>query len=352
MQINTEFIKDLILKSVENKDFNFLKILSLSLKNKIIEDQKIKKILDLSLENNISEIYKTLHEDNNKIRVFLCCNWSSSKELCDLWNKMSKGNFEWNNIQIVWSEPYDYVCIINRPSDDLKIDTTKSILFRMEPNMETNEMWGEEWKNPKADEFLFCGYHNLHLNNVEWHLSKTYNQLLNEEIIKNNEIGNILSSVLSDKYNDPGHIKRVDFMKFLEKKGINTHIYGGNRFIWNNYKGSLPSHQKDEALFPYKYTFNCENFSIKNYCSEKFYDAILAECLVFYSGCYNIRDYIDNKAFVYLELSNFEKDYETVKRAIEENWWEQRLPYIKEAKKKILNEIQFFPRIEKIINKE
>ena len=108
--------------------------------------------------------------------------------------------------------------------------------------------------------------------------------------------------------------------------------------------------KKDDALFSYKYIFNCENNEINNYCTEKLYDGILAECLVFYSGCPNIKDIIDDKAYIYLHLSNFEKDYETIRKAIEENWWEQRLPYIKEAKNKILNELQFFPRLKKILS--
>ena len=174
--------------------------------------------------------------------------------------------------------------------------------------------------------------------------------LSQENIDKNDSLSNVLTTILSDKYLDKGHIKRVDFVKFLEKKGINVDVFGGNRFLWKNYKGSLPYHNKDDSLLPYKYSFNCENHSIKNYCTEKLIDGILSETLTFYSGCYNVKDYIDEKAFVYLELSNFEKDYQTIKKAIEEDWWSQRLPYIKEAKKKILNELQFFPRLHKIIN--
>ena len=90
--------------------------------------------------------------------------------------------------------------------------------------------------------------------------------------------------------------KKVD--KFLEKKGLYIHVYGSNKFLWNQYNGSLPYHKKDEALLPYKYTFNVENNSIKNYCTEKLIDGILSETLVFYSGCYNIREYIDKRAFV------------------------------------------------------
>ena len=114
--------------------------------------------------------------------------------------------------------------------------------------------------------------------------------------------------------------------------------------------GPLPPHDKNGGLLQYKYTFNAENHSIRNYYTEKLIDGILAECLVFYWGCPNVKDYIDERAYVQLELVDFEKDYQTVQKAINEDWHSQRLPYIREAKKKILDELQFFPRLEKILN--
>lgn len=313
----------------------------------------LSKVLNINKFNkqiNTNDIPDFMKPKSDFIRVYLCCSWTSSEELCKIWNKMSKGNNTWNKIQVVSSLPADYFCVINRPNTNIEIDKKKTILFRMEPNMESdNQQWGD-WSNPKRSDFLFVGSHNLQLNNLEWHLSKNYVELSNEEIIKDNTLSNILTTILSDKYHDKGHIKRVDFIKFLERKGMNVHVYGGNKFLWKQYMGSLPYHNKDNSLFPYKYSFNCENHSIKNYCTEKLIDGILSETLVFYSGCFNIRDYIDEKAFVYLELSNFEKDYQTIKKAIDEDWHTQRLPYIKEAKNKILNELQFFPRLEKIIN--
>jgi len=303
---------------------------------------------------NLPEHFKSTSSSSStdkNIRVLLCCSWTSSEDLCKTWKKMSKNNDNrWNNIQIVSNEPADYYCVINKPLPGVSVNKKKTILFRMEPNMENDKrQWGDEWSNPKKEDFLFLGNHNLHLNNFEWHLSTSYEELLNKKIEKDNNLNNILTTILSDKYSDKGHIKRVDFIKYLEKKGMDVHVYGGNKFLWKNYKGSLPYHKKDESLYPYKYSFNCENHSIKNYCTEKLIDGILSETLVFYSGCYNIKDFINEKAFVYLELSNFEKDYQIIRKAIEEDWWSERLPYIKEAKEKILNEMQFFPRLEKII---
>ena len=74
--------------------------------------------------------------------------------------------------------------------------------------------------------------------------------------------------------------------------------------MWNNYKGSLPYHQKDQSILPYKYSFNVENFEIKNYYTEKLIDGILGETLVFYHGCPNIKDLIDERAYVSKLLLN------------------------------------------------
>lgn len=346
--INHSLINNNILEAlhecIKQQKFNILKLLCIIYQDEYKNNKEFNDIFSLIKNNNIQDLLKF----EKKIRVFVCCNWCSSRELCNIWNKMSKGNCDWDNIQIVSEEPADFYCVINKPPDNILLDHSKTILLRMEPYMEMHpEIWGNYWSKPNKNSFLFYGYDDINFSNIEWHISKSYSQLQNEKIIKEY---NILSTVLSDKYFEPGHVKRVDFVKFLENKGMIVNVFGSNKFSWKNYKGSLPYHKKDDALFPYKYTFNCENNSIKNYCTEKLYDSILSECLTFYSGCPNVKDIIDEKAYVYLKLENFEEDYLTVRRAIEEDLWTQRIPFIKEAKNKILNELQFFPRIEKIIS--
>ncbi len=276
------------------------------------------------------------------ITIKLLCNWTSSKELRNDWNKMTKGNFTWNKIKVIHEGESDYYIVINSTQE--KTDPKKTILFRMEPNMEKDKRWGD-WSSPNLEKFLKIYDHRTEYNNVEWHLGCTYSQLMNTKIEKTST----LSTILSSKYKDPGQIKRIDFVKFLEKKGVGIDVYGDNKWNYKNYKGSLPYHSKEKGLFPYKYTFNCENNSIKNYFTEKIVDGILSECLVFYSGCYNLRDFIDKRAFIHLELSNFESDYQIVKKAIEDNEWEKRIGIIRQEKQKILNHLQFFPRIEALL---
>lgn len=327
--------------------------------NKLLEEKNFSESVKECEKNNFSNLAKIIAELNNievkipeKIKISLTCNWCSPEQLTTIWNKMSKGNYTWDNIQLTTKEDPDYYVVINKPSFPLTPEMKKkTIIFRMEPNMsEDIQQWGE-YADPVDSEFLRVFRHEKRdYNNNEWHLSKTYDQLSKDVIVKNPEYDTVLSTVLSGQYQAPGHITRVNFIKYIENKGAEVHVYGTNRWDYKNYKGSLPYHEKDGAIFPYKYTFNAENNSIANYYTEKLIDGILGECLVFYSGCYNVREYIDPRAYVYLELSNFDEDYNTIQKAIKEDWHTQRLPYIREAKRKILNELQFFPRVSTFLN--
>jgi len=251
---------------------------------------------------------------------------------------------------VVWEGPVDYYVIINAPPHDEVFDPKKTVVFQMEPNMAKHKEKWLEWADPDPATFLHVFKHQGgHYNNVEWHLSKTYKELSAQSVVKDSLYDNVLSTVLSDKYHDPGQVKRIDFVKFLEGKGAIVHVFGDNKWNYANYKGPLPYHCKDKAIFPYKYTFNAENHDIPNYFTEKIIDDLLGKSLVFYYGCFNLQEYFDPRAFVRLTLSNFEKDYQTIQQAMKENWYEQRLPYIREAKQKILNQYQFFPRLEKLL---
>ena len=94
-----------------------------------------------------------------------------------------------------------------------------------------------------------------------------------------------------------------------------------------------------------------ENNFEKNYITEKLWEPILCETLVFYYGCPNVADYIDPRAFVLLDINDFERSYQIIKQALKEDWWSQRIEFIRKEKRKILDELAFFPTIEKIITR-
>lgn len=340
---------------IQNYEYDMGKLLLNIFSEQLMSDKDFY-YLSYNINKNIEETKsdgKSVQIKNGIKRVGLFCSWDLSRNVSKNWNKMSEdGNGKWKSIQLVSEEPYDYVVVINCIGPEplpAGFSKSKIILFHMEPNMERNSYFPEEWSRPNSDQFLYCGTHKLATNNIEWNISLTYNELLNRKIDK--KYNGVISTILSSKYSDIGQKKRIDFTKFLEiKSDITVDVYGSNEIHkWKNYKGALPYHKKDESLFPYKYCFNAENNEIYNYCSEKLYDAILSECLIFYWGCPNVSDIVDERAIIVLELKDFEHDYNIIKNAIQNNEWEKRLPYIKAEKERILKEKQFFPRIQKII---
>jgi len=296
----------------------------------------------------------------NNIKVKLICNWCSSEQLCLEWSNMSEHLFKWKNIEVTWNyENIDYYVIINYPSNNEYYDPKKTIIFQMEPKCSNNNQnWGIKtwglWENPDPLKFLQVRTHELYYNNCTSQLKINYNELSSISIIKRSD--NYISTICSSKYFDPGHIKRIDFLHFLEKKNdnfINIDIYGfENKHDFKNYKGSLSINKKDDGLIPYKYYFMGENNIENNYISEKFWEPLLCECLCFYYGAPNINKYINPKAFIKLNLDNFEESYNIIKYSIENNLYEERLSIIKEEKYKILNYYNFYPTIERIITKD
>lgn len=267
--------------------------------------------------------------------VKLLCNWTDNLE--SNWEKMLPPDSD-----ITLKDDANYWIIINRPPVDAYYLPERTIVFQMEPNMRTNErLWGE-WANPPKDRFLKVFTHDTDYNNMEWHLSKTYSELDTMSIEKQYTI----STVLSDKYYDPGHILRVDFVKYLDSATeIEIHVFGNNAFQYNHFQKSLPYGEKDDAMFPYKYHFNAENHSIPNYFTEKITDAIMAECLCFYWGCPNIATYINPNAYIVLDLEDFKGSALIVKNAIENDEWSKRIHIIREEKHRLLREHNMFNRI-------
>lgn len=287
-----------------------------------LDDEKMKKYLMKVLKNDY------------KIKLLLVCNWTSTKNLIMTWKKMLRKDSPFELVDR--DEEYDYCIVANSPPPDIKIDRSKTILMHMEPNMTPPY---------DADKYFAIITYDRAWNVGEWHFSWNYDMILNESPSHKEDK---ISTVLSAKYNDPGQMKRIDFVKYIEND-IEIDVYGDNKWQYKNYKGSLPYHHKDMALIHYKYTFNAENHNINNYVTEKLYDAILSETLCFYNGAPNVREMVNPMCYVELDLVDFEDNKKTIQDAIKNDLWSERIPYIKAEKKRILEEISIFGRLEKLI---
>lgn len=310
------------------------------------------KCLHHSMVNHYEENYPRKKYERTRIKMM--CNWCSSKSLCNTWKNMCTKDYSWKDIEITWEDTdIDYYVIINYPLTNDYFDKSRTIVFQMEPWVnDESKKWGVKtwgiWAEPNKNDFMaVIGRHSNTYNNVFWQLKLTVNQLNCLEYNKED----VVSCVTSNKYFDEGHIARIDFLKFLEKKkDFPLKIFGNVEEIgFKNYEGRLEPENKGEGIVPYKYYFMVENNYEKDFITEKLWEPILCESLVFYYGCPNVTDYIDSEAFVLLDIHDFEKSYQIIKKAIEEDWWSQRIDIIRKEKDKLLNVMGFFPRVEKII---
>ena len=296
--------------------------------------------------NNLIKIQCGLYVKKNKkknVRIRMMCNWCSSEQLCREWSNMCADGMTWNNIEITSdTENIDYYVIINQ-TNEIGYDKSKTIVFQMEPWVyDESKNWGvRTW----GDWSIPCGFmkvfaHINELNNVQWHIPKI-------GVIPEKKSDKIIS-ILSRKNFDDGHIKRIEFIRQLEYRGFNgVDVYGAENF--HKYKNYVGTTENKVEIAQYKYCFSCENNWEKNYATEKIWEPILCECLCFYWGCPNLEDYIDGGAFVRLDLDDFEGAFAVVKRAIEEDWWSARIDIIRREKRKIMEELGFFPNLKKVL---
>ena len=341
-----------LFKNVNAKDYSNIPVFDIKYDYKKINNKNEKEInnqiVDNILTNNIV----------NHLFIKGYCNWTTSTQLANNWNKLLDKNlpisFKQDNKQGIID---DLSIVINGTHENVNIERT--IYFPMEPNMEQN--FGNNFK--RFENCLFFGNHKYHLNNVEWHLSKSVDELKIQSIQK--EYNNVLSVIITDKNTDPGHILRLLFIRYMDdlskenKLPFELHIYGTcKKLNFHNYKGELPPHKKEIGLFKYKYHFNAENHIINNYVTEKFYDSNLSECFTFYWGsnktikniCRNLGINEDDMPYLKLDLIDNEKDVKTIYNYMKNKAYENNLNNIRKLKKFLLHNCSLSNRIQRIFH--
>ncbi len=271
---------------------------------------------------------------------------------------MSRGAFRWNGIEVTWEDrDVDFYVIVNRPWPGERYVPERTLVFQMEPWCgEPYQTWGVktwgEWAAPDPSRFLQVRSHRTHVNNAFWQMKATYDELRTRPIAKTRQ----LASICSAKYADPGHVRRVDFLRFLEAKDddvVRVDVYAyDNPLGLRSWVGPHPPGEKDAALLPYRYFFAAENNRERNFVTEKLWEPLLAEALCFYWGCPNAADWIDPRAFIPIDLDDFEQAFRTMKEAILANEWERRIDFIRREKRKVLEHYQFFPTLERVLRSE
>ncbi len=152
----------------------------------------------------------------------------------------------------------------------------------------------------------------------------------------------LLSTVCSKRTgNVTLHSTRVDFTWRLKDELPELEIFG---------HGVNPMLDKAEALDPYRYHIAVENHVYDHHLTEKLPDAFLGYTLPFYHGAPNAADYFPKESFIPIDINDFKRAKEIIKSHLANDEYEDRLPYIIEARRRVLEEQNLFSILCNTIN--
>lgn len=191
-----------------------------------------------------------------------------------------------------------------------------------------------------------------HPNNIQsqpclnWHLATSYKQG-GDCIFSFDEVNDMqamsktknISMITSALRMMPGHNHRMNFVEAMKERfGDKIDLFG---------RGIKPVDTKYEALKDYRFAICIENSNIPHYWTEKFADPILSYTVPIYFGCTNINDYFDPCSYIAIDISDTEKALDTLQHILDNaaSIYEEHLPYVKEARRKLIEEYNLFPTL-------
>ena len=155
-----------------------------------------------------------------------------------------------------------------------------------------------------------------------------------------------ISVVTSSLCMMPGHLKRLNFIDMLKRRyGDKIDFFGrGIKFI----------DDKAEAINPYLFHICLENTAEKNYWSEKLADPILGYAVPIYFGDKSIFDYFPPESMYYIDINKPHAALETIDKILADpqKAYNAKIEGLKRARRKLIDEYNFFPTLIKIISAE
>lgn len=152
-----------------------------------------------------------------------------------------------------------------------------------------------------------------------------------------------MSMMCSNKTMLPGHVLRFKLYQALSSK-----LKGKVDFFGS---GIQLVDDKADAINPYRFHICIENSSIPHYWTEKIADSLLGYAIPIYYGATNIYDYFPKEAVIWLDIRDSESCVKQIEEIIAhaEKIYAGKLPYLKEARKLLLDKYNIFPTIEEVI---
>lgn len=171
---------------------------------------------------------------------------------------------------------------------------------------------------------------------LPWHVGRTYDELRSTPPpAKTGDLSWITSNLAANA----GHRRRLAFLARLQQAGVKFDLFG---------RGFQPIPDKWDALAPYRYAIAVENHSAPHYWTEKIMDCFLAGTMPIYFGAENIAEYFPKESFVWLDIQD-PNTPRHVAEVIRSDRAERNREALAEARRRVLEEHQFFPRFAHLI---
>jgi hypothetical protein len=167
---------------------------------------------------------------------------------------------------------------------------------------------------------------------VPWWVGLNYDELVASKV-PDKPRG--VSYIASNQTSLAGHRKRNALREFLMREASGkVDIFGrGVRYI----------DDKWDALAPYRYSIAVESTSSSDYWTEKIADCFLSWTIPLYDGCPNIEHYFPADSLIRIDADNQVATLARVNELLGCDEWEQRLPALHEARRRVLETYQIFP---------
>jgi len=273
----------------------------------------------------------------NRIKVKAHTNWCDDVTLREHLNRCCpQGDYIWKDIELTLSHRYDFFVIFNFPRHPF-FDPQKTIVLNAETKTTRDHIKKKAYTlfgfDPGKNYFFVFDTNQYHSVD-KWFHSRTYADIAKSDFSKNKT--KLMSGIVSGNNALLGHKLRLNMVRELNNLEGYDHFGRGDFSQMKHYLGPLEN--KEEGIIPYKYHFNCENDFEQGYFTEKFLDALFFESLIFYDGCTNMNDFFDPESYVKIDITQPAASFDIIQKSIKDKLWEQRLPAIKRAKDRALND--------------
>ncbi|MDD5200103.1 MAG: glycosyltransferase family 10 [Terrimicrobiaceae bacterium] len=266
--------------------------------------------------------------------------WSSP----DLMRQTPGCSGVWGNCRFV-SEPTsrcDYLMVLNHLPEKVTVDVPPENVWCLvqeppEPIFRWLEKGFPYYQRVFTQDTRLRGAKIVHSHgSLPWHVDKSYDEL---RTMPRPEKMRSLSWITSNLGIHRGHRRRLRLLARLLEAGVPFDLFG---------RGFSPLPDKWDGLAPYRYAIAAENHICPEYWTEKIADCFLAWTMPIYFGATNIADSFPPESFVQLDINDPDAP-RRVAEIVRSNLAEKNRDAIAEARRRVLEEHNFFPRIARLI---